>query len=360
MRLALIHKFKPMQFDLFYEISMPPFLDRTETQAYEATIEEITLADQLGFRCAWFVEHHFMRHYSHCSKPDLMLAALSQRTHNIRLGLGVVPMPLHHPVHIAERIATLDILSRGRIEVGIGRGFSPQEFQVFGKEMGASRNTVDESLEILRLSFNKKPATFKGEHFQLDQTDILPHVVQTPHPPMWSAAVSPDSFPWVAKQQLGMLAGPFKPWLMTKHDIKNFLGAWDGEAPPRIGMTVGIVCLPDRNQAKQVAKQALTWFYQELFKTTLPVLEKLYPSYEHFHELGRFREIMKLGINLTLLETFGMAVVGNPEDCIKQLRKYEAAGVNHMLLAVGAGAAKTEIVQESLRCIAQDVMPAFR
>ena len=139
MRLWLIHKFKPMQFDLFYEISMPPFLERTETQAYEATIQEITLADQLGFRCAWLVEHHFMRHYSHCSKPDLMLAALSQRTRNIRLGLGVVPMPLHHPVHIAERIATLDILSKGRVEVGIGRGFSPQEFQVFGKQMGDSR-----------------------------------------------------------------------------------------------------------------------------------------------------------------------------------------------------------------------------
>ncbi len=348
-----------MHFDLFYEISNPPFLERTEAQAYEDAITEIALADELGYRCAWLVEHHFMRHYSHSSKPDLILAALSQRTNAIRLGLGVIPMPLHHPVHIAERVATLDILSRGRIEVGIGRGFSPQEFQVFGKEMGASRNTVDESLEILRLSFNKRPVTFKGEHFQLSQTDILPQVIQTPHPPLWSAAVSPDSFPWVAKQKLGMLAGPFKPWLMTKHDIKHFLEAWEGEEKPRIGMTLGIVCLPDRNRAKQVAKQALTWFYQELYKTTLPVLEKLYPSYEHFHELGRFREIMKLGINLTLLETFGLAVVGNPDDCIKQLKKYQAAGVTHMLLAVGAGGTQTEIVQESLRCIAEEVMPAF-
>jgi alkanesulfonate monooxygenase SsuD/methylene tetrahydromethanopterin reductase-like flavin-dependent oxidoreductase (luciferase family) len=349
-----------MHFDLFYEISMPPFLERSEAQAFEEVMGEVELADQLGYRAAWFVEHHFMRHYSHCSKPDLVLAALSQRTRNIRLGLGIIPLPLHHPVHVAERLGTLDILSGGRIEVGIGRGFSPAEYAVFGREMGESRSTVNEALDILRLSFGGQPVSYRGSQFQLDHVDILPQVVQRPHPPMWSAAVSPDSFPWVAGQGMGMLAGPFKPWLMTKHDIKNYLAAWNGNSPANVGMTVGIVCLPDREQAKKVAKQALTWFYNELYKTTLPVLEKLYPSYEHFHELGKFREVMKLGINLTLLETFGMAVVGNPADCIRQLRKYEKAGVTHMLLAVGAGATETEIVRESLRCIAEEVMPAFQ
>jgi alkanesulfonate monooxygenase SsuD/methylene tetrahydromethanopterin reductase-like flavin-dependent oxidoreductase (luciferase family) len=104
----------------------------------------------------------------------------------------------------------------------------------------------------------------------------------------------------------------------------------------------------------------LTWFYHELYKTALPVLEKLYPSYEHFRELGRFRDFMKLGISLNLLESFGMAVVGTPQECIQQLRKFEAAGVTNILCAVGAGAVRTEIVQESLHCIATEVMPVFR
>jgi len=349
-----------MQFDLFYEVSAPPFLERSEPQAYAETLAEIEFADQLGFNCAWLVEHHFMRHYSHSSKPDLLLAALSQRTKNIRLGLGVVPLPYHHPIHVAERVATLDILTGGRLEVGVGRGFSPHEYRAFGVDMANSRTLSKEALDILRLSFNKQPVSYKGQHYQLQDVDILPHVMQSPHPPLWRAAVSPDTFGDIAKEGLGMLAGPFKPWLMVRHDIKNFLGAWNGATPPRIGMTVGIVCLPERDRAKHVAKQALTWFYHELYKTTLPVLEKLYPSYEHFHDLGRFREMLKLGINLRLLQTFGMVVVGDPEDCIKQLRTYQAAGVTHMLCAVGAGAVKTEIVQESMRCIAEHVMPAFR
>lgn len=349
-----------MEFDLFYEIAMPPFLERSESQAYTEILNELSLADKLGFRCAWLVEHHFMRQYSHCSKPELVLAALSQRTKHIRLGMGIIPAPYHHPVHVAERIATLDILSCGRLEVGLGRGFSPDEYRAFGISMGDSRALTHEMLEIVRASFTRRPVTFHGIHHRLEHVDILPHPVQSPHPPLWSAAVSPDSFAWVAQQGLGMLAGPLKPWLMTKYDIKNYLGAWVGATPPRIGMAVVMLCLPDGRRARQLAKQALTWFYQELFRTALPLLEKLYPGYEHFRELERFREFMKLGINFNLLESFGMIVVGNPKECTEQLRKFEAAGVTHILCAIGAGAVKTELIQESMQCIATEVMPSFR
>ncbi len=349
-----------MQFDLFYELSLPPGLARSEAETFTQTLDEIRLADRLGFGCAWLVEHHFMRGYSHSSKPDLVLAAASQRTERIRLGLAVTPLPYHHPVHVAERIATLDILSAGRVEFGIGRGFSPQEYQVFGAQMSASRTLTAESLAILRLAFARQPVTFHGEHFDFDALDILPYPVQMPHPPLWTAAVSPDTFLWAAREQLGMLAGPFKPWLMIRQDIRHYLEAWRAPVAPRIGMTVGILCLPDGKRARALAKGALEWFYRQLFATTLPVLERLYASYEHFHELGKFRNLLKLGINLTLLETFGMAVVGSPAECIDKLQKYRAAGVTHLLCAVGAGALETGVVQESLHCIAEEIMPAFR
>lgn len=348
-----------MQLDLFYEISQPPQLNRSEADAYAHTLNEISLADRLGFGCAWLVEHHFMRHYSHSSKPDLVLAAASQRTNKIRLGLAVTPLPYHHPVHIAERAATLDILTKGRLELGIGRGFSPQEYRAFGVNMAQSRTLTEESLAILQQAFVRQPVTFHGQHFHLDALDILPHPVQTPHPPLWTAAVSPDTFIWAAQKQLGMLAGPFKPWLMVKQDIQHYLNAWQGTTAPRAGMTVGIICLPDSKRAKALAKDALVWFYQQLFATTLPVLEKLYPSYEHFHELGRFRNLIKLGINLTLLETFGMAIAGSPAECIDKLQKYREAGVTNLLCAVGAGAMDTALIQESMHCIASEVMPAL-
>lgn len=349
-----------MEFDLLHEISMPPFMERSESQAYADTLAEMELADELGFRCAWLTEHHFLRQYSHSSKPELVLAALSQRTKRIRLGMGFVPAPYHHPIHMSERIATLDILSNGRAELGLARGFSPDEHKAFGVAMGNSRSLTEEMLAIVRASFERRPVSFHGTHHHLDHVDILPHPARMPHPPLWAAAVSPDSFAWVAREGLGMLAGPFKPWLMTKYDIKNYLGAWNGATPPRIGLNVGMLCLPDGKRARQIAKQAITWFYHELFRTTLPLLEKLYPSYEQFRELGRFRDFMKLGINLNLLENFNMVVVGSPQECIEKLRTFEAAGVTHILCAVGTGAVKTEIVQESLRCIATEVMPAFR
>ena len=348
-----------MQFDLFYEIALPPQPIRSEAQAYSDVLAEIELADGLGYGCAWLVEHHFMRGYSHSSKPELMLAALSQRTRHIRLGHAVIPLPLHHPVHIAERIATLDLLTGGRLEVGIGRGFSPREYAVFGAKMEHSRELVEESLEILHLSFGSSPAVYAGRHYRLDALDIVPHVVQQPHPPLWTAAVSPETYPWAAGRELGVLAGPFKPWFMVKHDIGKYRAAWRSTARPRIGMTIGVLCLNDRKRAHELANPAFTWFYRELFRTTLPVLEKLYPSYEQLHEIGRFRQLLKLGIDFGLADMAGLAVVGDPEECIAKLRKYADAGVTHLLCAFGAGAVESSVVRESLELFAREVMPTF-
>jgi hypothetical protein len=149
-----------MRADLFFELPMPPHLQRTESQALADWLDEITLADQLGFGCAWLAEHHFMRGYSHCSKPEILLAAATQRTQRLRLGLAVTPVPYHHPLHFAERVAMLDIISQGRLEVGLGRGFSPREYQAFGVNMEHSRSLTQDALEILRLSFARRPINY--------------------------------------------------------------------------------------------------------------------------------------------------------------------------------------------------------
>jgi alkanesulfonate monooxygenase SsuD/methylene tetrahydromethanopterin reductase-like flavin-dependent oxidoreductase (luciferase family) len=345
-----------MRLDLFYELSSPPHLALTESQVYHQALDEIELADRLGFGAVWLVEHHFMRGYSHSSRPELFLAAASQRTRRIRLGLGVIPLPYHHPVHVAERVASLDILSGGRLEVGIGRGFSPTEYSLFGADMAESRSLTEESLAILRASFRRQPISHRGRHYQFEQLDLIPHPLQSP-PPVWTAAVSPQSFDWAAEQGLGVLAGPFKPWFMVKHDLARYRAGWQHAEPLRAGMTLGILCLPDGARAKALARPALDWFYGELFRTTLPVLEKLYPSYEHFRELGRFRSLLKLGVKMNMLEALGMAVVGSPSECLEKLAEYRESGLTHLLLAVGAGALPTEIVRESLQCLAEDVMP---
>lgn len=348
-----------MRFDLFYEVAVPPRLGLSELQAFTETLRQIELADRLGYGCAWLVEHHFLRGYSHASKPELLLAAAAARTERIRLGHAVIPLPLHHPVHVAERVATLDVLSGGRLEVGVGRGFSPREYAIFGADMTASREIVDESLDILLQSFARKPVTYHGRRYNIDALDILPHVIQEPHPPLWTAAVSPETFGWAAARGLGVLAGPFKPWFMVKHDLERYRAGWRHDAAPRIGMTIGVLCLADGQRARRLAKEAFTWFFREIYRVALPVLEQLYPSYEQLHELGRFRTLMKLGVDLGLADTFGLAVVGDPAEVRSKIGKYAQAGVTNLLCAFGTGAVEPAATRESLELFASEVVPAF-
>lgn len=348
-----------MRFDLFYEAAMPPWLGLSEAELYAELLTQIELADRLDYGCAWLTEHHFLRGYSHASKPELLLAAAAARTSNIRLGHAIIPLPLHHPVHVAERVATLDALCSGRLEIGIGRGFSPRECAVFDVDMAASREITEESLDILMQSFSRRPVNHRGLHYQIEALDIVPHVVQRPHPPLWTAAVSPQTFEWAAARGLGVLAGPFKPWFMVKHDIERYRKAWRSTDAPRAGMTIGVLCLADSRRAHRIAREAFTWFYRELYKVVLPVLEKLYPGYEHLHEIGRFRALMKLGADFNLADTFGMTVVGNPEEVRAKLDKYADAGVTHLLCAFGAGAVEPAVTRESQALFAHEVMPAF-
>jgi len=357
-----------MQFDLFFELAVPAHGGRDEGQVFADTLAEIGLADQLGFATAWLVEHHFMREYSHSSAPELFLAAASQRTAAIRLGHGVVVLPYNHAVRVAERAATLDLLSGGRLELGVGRGFSPTEYAVFGADMADSRRIVDESLAVMRAGFGNQAVTFAGEHYRLDDIEVLPKPVQRPHPPMWTAAVSPETFTWAAREGLGALAGPFKPWFLVRQDLKEYRRAWaehQGEAAasganPRFGMTIGLLCLEDGDRARELARGPFTWYYERLLAQTRPVLERFRESYDYYQKLGRLQPLLKRAVRLSLLEAMGMVVVGSPEECVKKLAKYREAGVDHLLLAVGAGALPTEVVQESLRTVAERVMPHFQ
>ena len=129
-----------MRIGLFYQIQVPkPWTASSESQRIHEALEQIPFAEQQGFESVWFSEHHFRPVWSHNSAPDLTLAAVSQRTSRIRLGIGVVLAPIHHPLHVAARMATLDILSHGRVDVGLGRTGYPYQLTPYG--IGPARHT---------------------------------------------------------------------------------------------------------------------------------------------------------------------------------------------------------------------------
>ncbi len=353
-----------MQVDLFYEIAVPESSGRTEAQVFEETLEELAIAEDCGIGTAWFVEHHFMREYSHSSAPDLILAAASQCTRRLRLGQAVSLLPCHHPLHVAERLATLDVLSGGRVEFGFGRGFSPREFAAFGVPMEQSRERMDEALAIVRQSFTGRPVNFSGRHFRIENVEVLPKPVQRPHPPLWMAAVSPESFELAARLGVGVLAGPFKPWFMVKADIEQYHAAWkkyQGESgmKPRAGMTIGLLCLEDGERAGAIARTHLLWFYSTLLQQTAPVLERLHAGYEYYRRVGALKFLAQKVLSLTALEAAGMVVVGDPEHCRRKLQAYRDAGVDRLLLAVSAGGVSSEIVRECLRLVGAKIIPHF-
>lgn len=357
-----------MHIDLFYELPASTQFGRSEERIYHEALDEIALADRLGFHGVWLVEHHFAGEYSHSSAPELFLAAASQRTQKIRLGHAVVVLPYHHPIHVAERAAALDVLSGGRVELGIGRGFSASEYAAFGMQMRDSREYMQESLTILRQAFTGS-LSHQGRLFDFKDLDVSPKPVQRPYPPLWTAAVSPDSFVWAAREGLGVLAGPFKPWFLTKQDLAAYRRAWrecHGTSAlmpgqnSRFAMTVGVLCLEDGDEARRLAAEAFIWYYRHLLDLTRPILQSLQETYEYYHSLGRLHFLLQRAISMRILESMRMVVIGNPDECARSFAHFQRAGIDHLICAVGAGVLPTSIMQRSLRVMAKHLLPRFQ
>ena len=354
-----------MRFDMFYELAVPQFTGLSEREVYEHSLDEIALADGAGFDGVWLVEHHFFREYSHCPAPEVIFGAISQRTERMRIGHGVVLLPFNHPVRVAERIAALDILSGGRMDVGVGRGVSPLEYEVFGGKMVESRARVDEGLEILRRAWGGEPLSFDGQFWSFPEIDVVPKPLQKPHPPLWTAAVSPETFPMAAEQGLGVLAGPFKPLFMISEDRERFVDRCHelGRDPAELGfgMTVGVVVLDDHERAREVAATNIRWFYEQLLRLTAPVLEKGGEAYRYYREeLGTLRSLTGGTPSLEALEAAGMVVAGDPEHAIEQLRGLADHGIDHVLCALQAGGVPHADVMRSIELFGEQVIPALR
>jgi len=200
-----------MDFGIFYEVQVPkPLGPRSEYDAFQNVIAQTVAAEQAGFSHFWTVEHHFQTGFAHSSAPEVLYGAISQRTSKIRIGHAVVllPFPYNHPVRVAERIATLDILSKGRVEVGTGRSATQIELGGFGIPYKETRARWEEALDIITTIWKSKDGTFsyKGKYFDIPERNVVPMPIQKPHPPMWVACTGEDTHVLAGKLGLGLLS----------------------------------------------------------------------------------------------------------------------------------------------------------
>ena len=199
-----------MKISLFYEFALPrPWVPDDERIMLQDCLDEVEAADKAGFSTVWLTEHHFLEEYCHSTAPEIFLAAASQRTKNIRLGFGIMHLlpAVNHPARVAERVATIDLLSNGRVEFGTGEGSSVGELGGFDVDPADKRAQWEESLEVAIRCMIEEPFTgFKGEQIQMPPRNVIPKPMQKPHPPVWVACTRPASVQMAAQKCIGALS----------------------------------------------------------------------------------------------------------------------------------------------------------
>ena len=194
-----------MRFGLFFQV--PEAVGRTHTERFTELLDLVALADSLGFDVAWLAELHFGGAFSLLSSPLTVVPAIAARTRRIRIGTAVTLLPLHHPLSCAEQAATADLLSGGRLELGVGRGSIPTQFHGFRIPLDENRARFDEALAIIRLAWTQERFSYRGAFWEVDNLSVVPKPLQRPHPPIRIGVHTPESFAHIGDQGLPIYSG---------------------------------------------------------------------------------------------------------------------------------------------------------
>ncbi len=364
-----------MKFGLFYQIQVPkPWGPETEAQRFWEALEQISYAEEKGFDSVWFSEHHFRPVWSHNSSPDLTLAAVSQRTSRIRLGIGVVLAPIHHPLHTAARMATLDILSRGRVDVGIGRTGYPYQLTPYGSDLEDTRGMWEEFAQVLPRTWTEEVISYQGEYFQIPPREVLPKPLQKPHPPLWSACASESTTIRAGELGLGALVGSEGGLEKVRTTVELYRNTLN-RAEPAAGMinnhtalmTAGY-CHEDPGMVSTRGAELVQWYMDQQRERARLVWRGVDPATVPPDYQGYYERDMRLASGPhpgdsraeDVLEQGRSFWVGTPDQCIQFVEDYEAMGIEQVFSLSAIGPASHEEVMNTIRVIGDHVIPHFR
>ncbi len=362
-----------MRFGIFYEHQNPrPWeAERSEQQLLSDALEQVELADRLGYDYVWEVEHHFLEEYSHSSAPEVFLAAASQRTKRIRLGHGIVQLPpqVNHPARVAERIATLDLISGGRVDFGTGESSSSAELGGFLVDRERKREMWEDSLDAITRMFVEEPfAGWDSEFFQMPVRNVVPKPAQRPHPPLWVACSRRDTIHLAAQKGIGALSFSFvEPedagkWVKEYHElIASEKCVPAGFAVnPSVTVVLPMMCHEDEATAIERGIDGAHFFGYSLayyygFGRHRPGRSDIYEEFLRERDKRGFaREIISpdeapLGVQI-MQQGLGSlrGAIGTPEQIADLVRRYEAVGVDQIVFVSQAGPNRHEDICESL------------
>jgi len=369
-----------MKFAVFYEIPVPkPWGELDEYHAYQHTLEQAILADQMGFEGFWTVEHHFLDEYSHCSNPEVLYGAIAARTKNLRLGYGVrlLPKPYNHPVRSAESAAVLDLLSRGRVEFGTGRSSTRAELEGFGIDPGETREMWEEALRHIVSCWTQDEATLKGKYWNMPKRRVLPKPLQKPHPPIWAATSSIPTHRLVGELGLGLCSFAVGT---PPEDIKERINSYrEGIAActSPIGAYVNnraatftmMCCAPTTDEAVATATESFEWYPAygaELIASVAQWVQEAKGSDQDMGNYGYTAELLKVVdegahklLSMDYLRETNACAVGDPDEVIRMCRAYEQAGVDLLLCLINPYRIPHEKAMQTIELLGRYVLPAF-
>jgi alkanesulfonate monooxygenase SsuD/methylene tetrahydromethanopterin reductase-like flavin-dependent oxidoreductase (luciferase family) len=351
-----------VKFGIFYEHQLPrPWREGDELRLFQEALDQVELADRLGIDYAWEVEHHFLEEYSHSSAPEVFLAACSQRTKRIRLGHGIVLMPpaYNPPARIAERIATLDLVSQGRVDFGTGESSSLAELGGFGVSALAKRAMWRETVEQVANMMVMDPYPgYVGKYFSMPCRNVIPKPVQKPHPPLWVACSNRETIHLAARLGLGALTFAFvdpaeaRKWVGEYYEILKHECVPVGHAVnANIAMVTGFSCHEDEAEARRRGEDGFRFFgyglaHHYIFGTHKPGRTDIWKSFEKARPL--------------LPDAGASRGIGTPDQLREHLASFEDAGVDQVIFIQQGGRNRHEHICESLELFAERVLPDFK
>jgi alkanesulfonate monooxygenase SsuD/methylene tetrahydromethanopterin reductase-like flavin-dependent oxidoreductase (luciferase family) len=350
-----------MKFGLFYQMPCAP--DQAEADRYRETIEQIALADDLGFDTAWLAELHFFTPFSIMPAPLQVAVAAAQRTRRIRFGTGVTLLPFHHPIRVAEEAAVADILTGGRLELGVGRGTIAIHFRGYGVPRDESRERFEESLAIIRQAWASERFSYTGRFYQIPEVSVAPRPLQKPHPPIRLAANSPDTAEFAGLHGYDvMVASPINPLPgFYDHVGKYRAGLARGGHPSATGDLAALffTCTADTlGRARAEYEPSMMHYFQTIAGQAMLGDQGQYEgSYQYLREV---RE-RALKMNWEAIDAT-MAIFGPPEECIRRITEiYERAHINQLVCWFNPGGRiPHREVLAGMERFASNVMPAVR
>ena len=392
-----------MKFGLFYEHQIPRPRDKeqwdpdAEHKMMKNALDQIELADELGFDYIFQVEHHFLEEYSHSSAPEVFLAAASQRTKNIRLGHGITLMPprYNHPARVAERIATLDLVSDGRVEFGTGESASEMELGGFGVRREDKKQMWEEATrEVVKMMTQTPYKGIEGEHFGMPSRNVIPKPLQKPHPPLWVASSRRETTMVAARLGMGSLGFAFETPDEAKERADEYFRLVREECYP-IGEAINpalaavtiLSCFEDDEEAiakgmegAQFFAYSLAYYYNPFTGGNhKPGQENIYKDFieapedkrwgafgDAFRGFGGFsggaaKEEPEDEVTRALWRAAQRGgCIGSPDFVKDTLRKYEDSHLDLMIFVAQCGARSHEDVMDSIYRTGTKVIPEFK